>query len=109
MAEPHRTADDGVEDGLQVGGRAADDTQNLRRCRLLFQHLGKPSMHVCQLPHHDEAHQDRQYHAQDQEHSRTQHGVVNIGFAQAARQQCCANQDDKEDDILSEEAAPKLI
>ena len=36
-----RAARDGLEDGLDVGGRARDDTQDLARRRLLLQRLGQ--------------------------------------------------------------------
>ena len=38
-AQPHRTFDDRVEDGLHVGLRLTDDTQDLARCGLLLQRL----------------------------------------------------------------------
>jgi hypothetical protein len=36
---PGRALDDGVEDRLHVGGRAADDAEHLGRCRLILQGL----------------------------------------------------------------------
>src|SRR6266446_10877860 len=41
VAQPHGASDDRVENRLDVGLRPADDTQNLRGCRLLLQRLGE--------------------------------------------------------------------
>ena len=38
---PCRALDDGVEYGLHVRGRAADDAEHLGRCRLMFQGLAQ--------------------------------------------------------------------
>ncbi len=40
-ANPGGALDDGVEDGLHVGGRAADDTEHLGGCRLMLQGLAQ--------------------------------------------------------------------
>jgi hypothetical protein len=40
IAQPHGASHDGVEDRLHVGRRPADDAQDLRRRRLLFEGLG---------------------------------------------------------------------
>ena len=39
LAEPHRARGDGIEDRLDVGRRARDDTQNLAGGRLLLERL----------------------------------------------------------------------
>src|SRR5215470_6911048 len=46
FAEPHRAPGDGVEDRLDVGGRARDDPQDFRRRRLLFQGFGRGTLHI---------------------------------------------------------------
>ena len=40
-ANPCRALDDGVEDRLHVGGRAADDAEHLGRCGLMLQRLAQ--------------------------------------------------------------------
>jgi hypothetical protein len=40
-AQPHGALDDGVEDRLHVGRRAADDAQDLARRGLLLERLGE--------------------------------------------------------------------
>src|SRR5262249_36842154 len=49
IAEPCCTLDNGIEDRLEVGGRVADDTQDLARRRLLLQHLGQLAVAGLQL------------------------------------------------------------
>ena len=41
---PSRALDDGVQDGLHVRGRAADDAEHLGRCRLMLQGLAQFSV-----------------------------------------------------------------
>src|SRR5215510_5520205 len=46
FAEPHRAPGDGVEDRLDVGGRAGDDPQDLAGRRLLLQAFGQGTLHI---------------------------------------------------------------
>src|SRR5262249_23700200 len=48
-AQAHRTPGDSIEHGLEVSGRAADDTQDLARRRLLLQRLGQLAVADLQL------------------------------------------------------------
>ena len=48
-ANPRRTFDDGIEDGLHVGGRAADDAEHLRGCRLMLQRFGELTLTILRL------------------------------------------------------------
>ena len=47
---PRGALDDGVEDRLHVGGRAADDAEHLGRCRLMLQGLAQFRVALARVP-----------------------------------------------------------
>ena len=49
-ANPRRALDDGVEDRLHVGGRAADDAEHLGGCSLMLQRLAQFSVALAKFP-----------------------------------------------------------
>src|SRR5215470_15293112 len=53
-ANPRRALDNGVKDGLDVGGRAADDAQHLGCCRLMLQCF--PQFNIALLDLFEEPH-----------------------------------------------------
>src|SRR6266852_37645 len=83
VAEPHGTSDDRVEDRLDVGLRAADDAQDLRRRCLLLQSLGQVAVASLQLL--EEA------HILDSDHGLVCEGLEELGLCIAERDCLLAN------------------